>query len=202
MTDAWSCLTTVFLSVCWACGSSTGRLSAHLNHRHLSFCSLDLWDLVLHRHGNTKDLVDVLDLWQLPGLLARLSRTHFPLITTGIPVVTQRSSGSPGWRALSLHKVDDLNSLRDLLDVRHLSLCHRRNDRRCLLHSWSVHHSVALPGPESVASSLFAVELGLLELVRKITVSSTRFSEDWACVIKLSSELSAVTTTFSSVYCN
>ena len=79
---------------------------------------------------------------------------------------------------LPLHNVDDLSSLLDLLDVRHPSLCHQRNDRRCRLHNWSVHHSVA---SESEASSRFAVELGLLELVCMIT------------------ELSAVISTFSSV---
>ena len=82
---------------------------------------------------------------------------------------------------MSLHDVDDFNSLRDLLDGRHLSLCHQRNDRRCRLHSWSVHHAVALPGPESEASSLFAVELRLLELVCVITVSTTCFSLECTC---------------------
>ena len=46
------------------------------------------------------------------------------------------------------------------------------------LHSWSVHHSVALPEPESEASSLFPVELGLLERVWIIKVSSTRSPVD------------------------
>ena len=45
MADAWRCLTTAmstFLSVCWACGSSTGHLAAHLNHKLLSFVGLEL----------------------------------------------------------------------------------------------------------------------------------------------------------------
>ena len=33
---------------------------------------------MLHRHGNTKTLVEVLDLWHSPGLLARVCRTHVP----------------------------------------------------------------------------------------------------------------------------
>ena len=47
---------------------------------------------MLHRHGNTKDLVEVLDLWQLPGLLARLSRTHLPFITTGMSTTSSMNS--------------------------------------------------------------------------------------------------------------
>ena len=75
------------------------------------------------------------------------------------------------------------NNLRDLLDDRPLSLRHKKNDRRCRLHNWSAHHSVALPGTESEASSLCTVELGLLELVCMITVSSTRFSLECTCGI-------------------
>ena len=59
--------------------------------------------------------------------------------------------------------MEDFNSLRDLLDSQHLSLC-------CRLHSWIAHHSVELPEPESEASLLFAARL-----FRMSTVSSTIF---------------------------
>ena len=64
---------------------------------------------------------------------------------------------------------------------------------RCRLHSWSVHHSDELPVPESEASLLFAVVLGLPELVRMITVTSTSFS------VKKISGICAVLRTLSSV---
>ena len=37
-------LMSLFPSVCWTCGSSTGRLSASLNHKYLSFVALELWE--------------------------------------------------------------------------------------------------------------------------------------------------------------
>ena len=61
-----------------------------------------------------------------------------------------------------------LNSIRDLLAGRQLSLCHQRNACRCRLHYWNVHHS----DPESEASQLFSVGLGLPELVSLNTVTS------------------------------
>ena len=43
--------------------------------------------------------------------------------------------------------------------------------------------TLELPEPESEASLLFAVGLGLPELVRLSTVSSTSFSMNWTCGI-------------------
>ena len=86
--------------------------------------------------------------------------------------ITQRSSRFTGWWELPQHSVEDLNSLRDFLNSQHLSLC-------CRLHSWSVHHSVELPEPESEASAMFTVGLGLAGHVRVSTVSSVSFSVSW-----------------------
>ena len=56
-----------------------------------------------------------------------------------------------------------------------ICLCHQRNVRRCRLHSWSVHRSVELRELESEASSLFAIEPGLLDFVRMISVNPLLF---------------------------
>ena len=56
----------------------------------------------------------------------------------------------------------------ETLDVQHQSLYYQRNDRRCRLHNWSVHHSD---------------ELELLKLVRMISMSSTHFPVDLTCNI-------------------
>ena len=93
-----------------------------------------------------------------------------------------------------------LNSLRDLPDGRHPFLYYEfislkctcvvstafwisqvlgTWQRRCRLQSWSVHHSDELQEPASEESLLFAVVLGLPELVRMITVPSTSSSVNW-----------------------
>ena len=91
-------------------------------------------------------------------------------------------------RHLSLsHSVYDLNSLRDLLDVRHSFLycsfsslnCTCRLDSLLALSAAPLECSPdELPEPESEseASPLFAVLLGLPELVRMIIVTLTSFS--------------------------
>ena len=69
----------LFLSVCWACGSSTGRLSARLNHRHLSFVALELWEpLPQERQRSCRCTGSVATLRSS----ARLNRAHLPFITT------------------------------------------------------------------------------------------------------------------------
>ena len=105
------------------------------------------------------------------------------------------------------HSVYDLNRLRDLPDVRHPFLycsffslnctcvvstaypdfpgCLGPGNGRCHLHSWSVSHSDEMPEPESEASPLFAVMLGLPELVCMIIVTSYTFSVNWTSGICL-----------------
>ena len=121
-------------AVCWACKSSFGHLATHLHHRHLSFDTLELWE------------PDAAPSWE-----------HWQSHQSSRSVTTFKSSCAFDSNVLAFHHnghlhdliheqyLDDLNGLWDLLDVRHQSLYYQRNDRRCRLHNWSVHHSVALP---------------------------------------------------------
>ena len=167
---------------------ATSRSSASLNRTHLPFVT----------SGHVHHFVLALH-WSISISLLDLLGGGHRLCTAGCrasPRHERRLQDLVSFRdirPLSLyHSVCDLNSLRDLLDGRHPFLYCRCISLNCTcvvstafwrLHSWSVHHSVELPEPESEASLLFAVGLGLPELVRLSTVSSTSFSMNWTCSI-------------------
>ena len=79
---------------------------------------------MLHHHGNTGNLVEVLDLWQPPSLLARLSRTSLPFITTGISMTSSMHNTSTiFWISWTMGTVSaQLGWSPDLHDVWHQSL--------------------------------------------------------------------------------
>ena len=159
---------TCAFTVCWTCKSSSDHLATHLPHRHLTLDTLELWEPDAapsweHKqsHQSSGSVTTFKSSYASDShILAFHHNGHLHNLIHEQYLVPQQSFGSPGWWALSLHNLDDLQWNSEALDVQHQSLYYQRNDRRCRLHNWSVHHSV---------------ELELLKLVRMFSMSSTHF---------------------------
>ena len=71
----------LFLSVCWDCGSSTGRFSARLNLRDLSFVALELWELGVALPRERQRSCRCIGSVATSRSSARLNRARLPFIT-------------------------------------------------------------------------------------------------------------------------
>ena len=76
------------------CGSSTGRLSARLNQRHLSFVALELWEPDVASSREHRRSYRCTGSVATSRSSARLSRAHLPFITTHMSTTPSMNDNS------------------------------------------------------------------------------------------------------------
>ena len=115
---------------CWTCKSSSDHLATHLPHRHLTLDTLELWEPDAapsweHRqsHQSSRSVTTFKSSCASDShILAFHHNGHLHNLIHEQYLVPQRSFGSPGWWALSLHNLDDLNGIPKPL-MSSISLC-------------------------------------------------------------------------------